>query len=210
MLHLKRTVPLAIAFLSGITLLVQYFVPHPASGKVLEYSQTWITIIAYVSLLLGVGSLLQSHTHKIRAQVGGWGYSAVTLVAFVVTIGMGFHSKGTDPGGPLDWTFNNVMNQMSATMFSLLGFFIASAAFRAFRARSLEACLLLGAAVIIMLGQVPLGGSLPGVPQLSAWVLAVPLTAAKRAIAFGVALGAIATALRVIFGIERAYLGGGE
>lgn len=210
MAHLKRTVPLAIAFLVGVGLLIQFFVPHPVSERALAESQKWAVIVIYCSIVLGVGSLLQLHTRRIRAQGPGWGYSAVTLGVFALTVAAGFHWKGDDQGGPLRWCYNFVYAPMSATMFSLLGFFIASAAFRAFRARSVEATLLLGTAVIIMLGQVPVGAYIPGLPQLSAWILAVPLTAAKRALTFGIALGAIATALRIIFGIERSYLGGGE
>lgn len=210
MLHLKRTVPLVIAFVFGFGLLLQFFIPHPLSEKALTMTQKWATIVIYVSLLLGIGSLLQVHGRKIGAKSAGWGYSAVTLAFFFLTVLAGFHPKKDEPGGPLQWTYGNLYSPMSATMFSLLGFFIASAAFRAFRARSLEATLLLVTAVIIMLGQVPLGAYIPGLPNLSAWILAVPLTAAKRALMFGVALGSIATALRIIFGVERAYLGGND
>ncbi|MDI6788471.1 MAG: hypothetical protein QME51_08885, partial [Planctomycetota bacterium] len=114
-------------------------------------------------------------------------------------------------GGPLDWIFKHGITPLSATMFSIIGFFIASAAFRTFRARSIEATLLLLAAVIIMLGQTPLGQMLwQGIPDIMVWLFNVPTTAAKRALLFGIAMGSIAFSLRIIFGIERAYLGGGK
>jgi len=47
---------------------------------------------------------------------------------------------------------------MSATMFSLLAFFVASASYRAFRIRNFEATLLLVSGIIIMIGRVPIGG----------------------------------------------------
>ena len=60
-----------------------------------------------------------------------------------------------------------------------------------------------------MLGRVPVGRAISGVlPQASEWLMAVPNLAAKRGIMLGVCLAAVATSLRIIFGIERSYLGG--
>jgi hypothetical protein len=99
---------------------------------------------------------------------------------------------------------------LDATVFSLLAFFMASAAYRSFRARSVEATILLVVAVIVILGRVPLGGDLTHgyLPRITEWLMIFPTVGAKRGIIFGVALGVIATSLRIILGIERSHLGG--
>jgi hypothetical protein len=98
---------------------------------------------------------------------------------------------------------------MQATVFSLLAFYIASAAYRGFRARSSELAILVIAAIIVLLGRVPVGEWMaPILPSVSDWVINVPALAAKRAILIGVGLGMIATSLKVIVGLERTYLGG--
>ena len=59
-----------------------------------------------------------------------------------------------------------------------------------------------------MLGRVPIGALISEhLPAISQWLMATPNLAARRGILLGVSLGAIATALRIIFGIERSYLG---
>lgn len=109
------------------------------------------------------------------------------------------------------WIYDHVFAPCNATMFALLAFFIASAAFRAFRARNTEAALLLGAAILIMLGRVPFGRAISEVlPELADWIIDIPNNAGRRAIIMGAALGAIATGLRVIVGLERSHLGAGE
>src|SRR5512147_1512058 len=100
-------------------------------------------------------------------------------------------------------------------MFSLLAFYVASAAFRAFRVRNLEATILLVSAVIVMLGRIPLGdyifSAFPGgetwLGRFTEWMMDKPNTAAQRGIIIGAALGAASLSLRVILGIERSYLG---
>jgi hypothetical protein len=104
--------------------------------------------------------------------------------------------------------FSFIMIPIQATMFALLAFFIASAAYRAFRARSILATVLLLGALVVMLRFNPFLGPL-GEPmaKLADWILNVPNLAAKRAIIMGIGLGMVATALKVILGIERGYMG---
>ncbi len=113
--------------------------------------------------------------------------------------------------------YNGIFVPLGATMFSLLAFFVASASYRAFRAKTREATVLLIAAFIILIGRTPLGYYLTfwlpeplqflHIPNLSAWILSAPNLAGQRAIMIGIALGIIATSLKLILGIERGYLG---
>lgn len=105
--------------------------------------------------------------------------------------------------------FDQVYTPLSATIYSLLSFYVASAAFRAFRARNFYAALLLISAVFVMIGRVPIGGYLWNkFPWIQEWLMIWPNSAGQRAILIGAAIGMIATGLRVIFGIERPYLKG--
>jgi hypothetical protein len=108
-------------------------------------------------------------------------------------------------------TFDNILVSLHATMFSLLAFFIASAAYRSFRARNVMASLLLIAALVVMSRfnpyLVPIFGE--SVNRLSNWLMNVPNLAAQRAVIMGIGLGMVATALKVVLGIERNYMGKG-
>lgn len=108
-------------------------------------------------------------------------------------------------------TFDYIIVPLHATMSSLLAFFIASAAYRAFRARNVMASLLLLAAMVVMSRFNPYLAPLFGeqVSRLSNWLMNVPNLAAQRAIIMGVGLGMVATALKVVLGIERNYMGKG-
>lgn len=130
-----------------------------------------------------------------------------------------------------DLIFKNIFTPLGATMFSLLAFFMASAAFRAFRAKSIPATLLLVSAFFVMLGRVPIGAFVGQwlepllMPLLSifpaAWIspsnqwfsefagfiMNVPNAAGQRAIMIGAALGMVAASLRIWIGLEKEHLG---
>jgi hypothetical protein len=113
----------------------------------------------------------------------------------------------SEPSAKL-WVYFKIFAPLQATMFSLLAFYVASATFRAFRARSLESTLLLAAGAIVMLGQVKIGNDLTGgaAGAMQAFLMNNVVKAAERAIVIGASFGVLATGLRIVLGIERSYL----
>lgn len=215
MIFFRRQLPLLITLVTGIVFAAQYYVPHPASEEMLTNVTKWLQIIGGFALVLGVTSLFHIHAVKIRRKEPGWGYSFVLYAGMLGTIVIGLWQSGKETlNGTMTafgWIYNFMMVPLQGTMFAILAFFIASAAYRSFRARSREAAVLLVAAVIVMMGRVPLGEYLiPLSGDLTQWILNVLNASVRRAILIGISLGAVALSLKIIFGIERAYLGGGK
>ena len=204
---MKKALPVALASLVGIFGLVQYFVPHPGLAGPFRELNRWGVFVFAGALVLGTLSLVRHHFNKVRARAENWQYSLVTLVSLFITAGVGLVT-GMEQGTLFNDIFINVLMPLEATMFSLLAFFIASASFRAFRARNLEATVLLFTAVVVMLGRVPIGRFIwESMPNVADWLLDYANTAAKRAIMIGVGLGIAATAIKVLLGRERSYMG---
>ncbi len=217
---IKKHIPLAIVFVFGIMTLASYYVPHRKSENYLEWINIWQNIVAAFALFLGAISLFYAHYKKIERKVDGWGYSLFVYFGFLVIMVAAIVSDGkiSDNGKItfLGWSFNNIYNPLSATMFSVLAFFIISTAYRSFRIKSFPAFLLFIAGLVLMLGNIPLGEIIwdklfawtnTTIADIKNWIISVPSTAGKRGIMIGIAIGAAVTSLKIIFGIERGYMG---
>lgn len=217
-----------ICFLAGVVFAIQYYIPHELSEEMLTEVNNWFIVIGIFGAILGLYSILHMHLGKIKHRSGGWGFSVVLIITLIFTLITGIIGQGNiiDPKTsvitPLGWVYMNMLAPLQGTVFAILAFFIASVAFRTFRAKTFEATLLLVAAIIVMFGRVPLGEylwskltiliheNIPSISNITSWIMSTLNMAARRGILLGVTLGAIATSLKIIFGIERAYLGGKE
>lgn len=206
---MRIRVPVLIAFTAGALMLVSFFAQGPVIKDLTDGAYQWQSIIGGIALFLGVYSIFQVHWKRILARHPDRVYSSILLVCLTAMAGFGA-VQGTQAGSVYDWLFQNLQAPMMATMFSMLAFFIASAAYRAFRARSLTSAILLLTAIIVMLGRIPMGQYVyEGLPAWTNWIMTIPSVAVQRGIIIGAALGAASTSLRVLLGIERSYLGRG-
>ncbi|RKX22571.1 MAG: hypothetical protein DRP45_11245 [Candidatus Zixiibacteriota bacterium] len=214
---MRREVPLLITGIVGIVFVVSYFIPHYPFSEMEHWFSDWFAIVAACAIVLGALNLMVVSGQKIARRKEGWGYAIVIIATFLLmTIfglagGTGFRETGTG----FDWLYKYTFIPLSATMYAILAFFVASASYRAFRARNAEATLLLAAAFLMMLGRVPVGDVITcfmpegaRMSDLAIWIMNFPQTAGQRAIMIGIALGLVSTSLRIILGVERSYLGG--
>jgi hypothetical protein len=216
---MKREFPLLLTAVIGLFMILSFFVPHHLVSVPADFLQQCAVIVVAFGYVLGGANALRVNLDGIAKRQPDWPYKLVLVVTLVFTVLIGLKEgrHWQDDKTISMFLYNQVYSPMQSTMFALLAFYIASAAFRAFRVRTVEAGLLAVAALIVMLGRVPIGDQLtaflPEQVRLGAvqdWIMNVPQNAAKRAVLMGAALGVMATGLRVILGIERSYLGGGE
>jgi hypothetical protein len=185
----------------GFIVLLDRFVSHWLLDAVYSAFVQWTVILTAFALLLGLVNLLQVHLLRIiRRNEPGVDYSIVVLVSAGIVMLVGL-ATGL-PSGPMTWIFDNLYVPLQGAFFALVAFFLATAAYRALRARSVETTLMLIAALIVFLGQIPI---LPIFAGPRDWVLSVPSEAGVRGILLGVALGTVATGVRLLVGIDRPY-----
>ncbi len=208
----------AVYILTGIVtvlMLVEYF--FFASTQVwAETIRTWAVIIFNISLGLGAARLLIQHSMRVQRQRRDWHFSVVLLGLFVVMLLTGFAgyiTTGVQTNNDIyNWLFNYVYTPLGATLYPITGFYIFSAAYRAFRARNIDAALMLIAGCFVMLKNAPVGEAIwVGFATIGNWFQYTGQVPGMRTFAIVGALGLIAYGFRALLGKERGfYAGGGE
>lgn len=208
-MQMKKQLPLVIVFVSCLlVVVVKFFNFGPGGEAFIKRADKWNVTTSVFAFLLGPINLVRLHLNNVRRRREKWIYSAITLATIVIfTILFGYY--GSNHAVTM-WVINNIAYQISGAIYALLGFYICSAAYRTFKLKNLDASILLVSAVLLMLGQAPIGDAIiPGTSRLANWILTVPNSAAMRGIRLGAGVGAYAATMRVVLGLERSWTGGG-
>lgn len=196
-------------------------------------------IVTAFLLGLGIYSILRIHLTKVVKWQKDAVFSLLLIVSMLGMVIFGYMDWNARKGEAAaelslqenwgviqyvrDLLFDGLLQQMDAAMFSIIGFYILSAAYRAFRIRSVEATILLAAAFVMMLSLMGLvvhiwdtnfiENSLGGhagsflqnfkLTEVAAWLKANLETPGIRAIEFGIGIGALAMGLRLWLSLER-------
>jgi hypothetical protein len=195
----------AITIAVGLVVLLGYFVDVPILITVREIFVRWAVILTSVTLLVGVANLFTVHWQRAaKAQPGGF-YSVILLLAFAISLVV-FLIFGPTGFWSL-WIFNSIQVPAESSLMALLAVVLAYAGARLLNRRiNLFSLIFLLTSLAVLLGMatIPFVNE-PLLADLRAWITQVPAVAGSRGILLGVALGTIATGLRILIGSDRPY-----
>jgi len=200
-----RVFTAVIAIAAGILILGGYFFPALEGMQTLLLN--WAIILTGVAALVGIFNLISVHADKVRRGEKGGIYSALLVVSLVVTFFLGIILRPEHSA--MKSLMNGVIIPSEAALMGILTISLLYAAIRLLRRRvDVMSIVFLLTAVLLLFGSATLPfGDIPLFGTLSRWVTQVWALGGVRGILIGVALGALTTGLRILFGADRPYGG---
>lgn len=207
---MKTPLSAAIAIGFGLVVLLGYFIDLPILDTLRQVFVQWAVILVSVAMLVGVANLALAHWRKIGQEQAGGAYSILVMVSLVVTLlVVGYFG----PTGDWSlWIFNNIQVPVESSLMAILAIVLVYASARVLRQRiNLLSVVFIATVLVMLILAVPwLGIEIPGLhgpDGLRSFISQVLAIAGARGILIGVALGTIATGLRVLMGADRPYGG---
>lgn len=202
---MKKEIPIILGLMAGILWYGEFFIAGLFYENVKQFFTNGFRIAGVVGVMVSIYSVARQMYSKIKYNNERY-YSILRISMILLMLFLGA-KRGMSPGTPYMSMFMNVYVPFQATVFSLLSFYIASAAYRSFKAKSLESAVLLAASVLVMLSKIPIGEAMwSQIPVIGEWIMDAPSSAGRRAIIFGGYLGTLTMMIRIFFGLERSHL----
>jgi cytochrome bd-type quinol oxidase subunit 2 len=217
---LKSSFATAIAISFGLVVLLGYFFSVDANGNATmlgilrNFLLQGAIILSAIALLVGIANLTAVHVRKIQTG-SSRGYSIILIISFIITLGIGFYDISNtylfqEPNFQQTiWIFKNIQLPIEISLMAVLVVSLSYAAARMFTRRLTSLSIVFVSIVILLLiSAAPLLTSqAPMLSEIHSWILRVPAMAGARGILLGVALGTIATGIRILTGNDRPYGG---
>ncbi len=204
-----RILSIATAMIAGMLILLGYFFPVGSLPAIRSLLLQWAILLSAVAMFVGGINLSLVHIEKIRTRQKGGIYSALLVISLILTVLIGFLPAGSS-GPVFALALDAIIVPAETTLLALLTVTLAYASIRLLGRRvDLMTFLFLGIALVTMLAATPFPfGKIPILSDIVQPLLIQPfVSGGVRGILLGIALGALTTGLRVLFGSDRPYGG---
>jgi hypothetical protein len=212
-----------IAVSAGLVTLAAYFIPVDLLVALRLALVSLVSLLAAWAVLAGALNLLIVHSRKFANQAPGGLYSLLVVLGFLAVLAgnlaapfLGWGSGATNAAN--DWFVTYALTAGGAALAALIAFFLVYAGYRLLRLKrggppSLMVVVFVVSAVLAMIALAPWPDGAPNPTVLGGTTLRdllraltrVPAIAGARGLLLGIALGAVATGLRLLMGLDRPY-----
>jgi hypothetical protein len=160
-------------------------------------------LVAAGAALAAIASLALRRANDLWRRRGDPVGAALVLAGMAAILVAGLRpgaSGATDPA--VGWLVSALVIPIGATLFGLLFVTTLAASRRSLASGSREATVLVGAALVVLVLLLPIGGAIgESLSGAASWVLAVPIGAVLRGMLIGVAILAAVFAARTLLGV---------
>jgi hypothetical protein len=198
----RATIP-ALVVVVGVLVLADLLLVNDSLSELAGVAIDAAILVAAGAALAGVASLAVRRARDLWRRRGDPIGAALVLAGMAAMLIAGLRpgaAGATDPA--VGWLVAALLIPIGATLFGLLFVTTLAASRRSLASRSREATVLVGAALIVLLMLLPIGGVVgERLSDAAGWALAVPIGAVFRGMLIGVAILAAVFAARTLLGV---------
>ena len=209
-----------ITFGTGASIIVAALAPDGQLVGLEHRLSVWFDILAAFALIAGGRHLVARHAQTIRERRPGRRDSIAAVAGFAFTLAAGLFKLGApswdasvfERGTWFRLVADAIYAPVAAAFAAVVAFSLASAVLRATRMRTRAGSVLLLAAGIVIAARIACTSALVAENEarwlhdralLVEHLIAIPATAGLRALMIGIAIGVIASGVRLLLGVDR-------
>jgi hypothetical protein len=212
-MRVRNIFAVIVAVGAGLLTVLGYFIPFQPLVNLTGGLLYIAVFLSSIAMLVGVINLSRIHMRKAVLGKSGSGYSLLLAFVLWVTFVVVFYAMRSHNDAVTIWIVRNIQLPLESSLSALVVFALLVGGVRLlYRRRDLMAYFFLGSAVIVLLAAVPLPALLEnwlqGPDAARQAVASIFLSVASgggRGIILGMALGAAATGIRILIGVDRPY-----
>jgi hypothetical protein len=168
-----------------------------------------------VALLVGIINLLRVHFSKMGSDSENSGYSLILIISLLLTLAVGIvdmfqtYMLGQPNFRITSWIFNYIQLPIETSLLAITTVSLTYAAATILRKRmdfySITFFLIL---ILVLIGSFSIPpATRPLLEGVRNWIVQIPALGGARGLLLGIALGTIATGIRILTGTDRPYGG---
>jgi hypothetical protein len=202
---MRRSVLAGIVLVTGLVILLDLLIVNPSLDGAAGAVNELLVLLAGAAAIGGGATLAIHHARTIAAGDGDSTGSIVLLagMALVLVAGLRPGSSGSsDPA--VTWLVAALLAPIAASVFALLFIFLLGAVRRGFALRVRETSVMAGAAAVVVVLLLPIGGQAGDwLAAMAGWVRDVPLAGVFRGLLIGVGILVAVSAARSLMALDR-------